>query len=75
VLRERNKLIQYTWPSSDRPSQGISREMETRGKMRQIEVRANSLFYCNRVTWCSTTAHTHIYILPAPLILPQYSRG
>jgi hypothetical protein len=70
VLRERNKLIQYTRPSRDPPSQGISRGMEETGKIRQIEVTANSLFYCNGVTWYSTRTHTF-----TSWPLPWYSRN
>ena len=32
--------------------------METRVKIGQTEVTANSLFYGSRVTWCSTRTHT-----------------
>ena len=35
--------------------------METTGKRRQVEVTKNSLFYCRRITWCSTLTHTHIH--------------
>jgi len=41
---------------------------ETRGKIRQIEVTQNSLFYCSWVTWCSTRAH-----IPTSCPLPWYS--
>jgi len=36
----------------------ISRGVETTWKIRQFEVRENSLFYCSRVTWCSTRTYT-----------------
>ena len=48
-----------TRPSIDPPlSLWIPDRMETRGKIRQTEVTANSLFYGSRVTWCSTRTHT-----------------
>jgi len=39
---------------------GISEGMETTGKLHQIDVTENSLFYCSPVTLCSTTALTLI---------------
>jgi len=35
--------------------------METTGKISQIEVTENNLFYCSQVTWCSTRTHTHTH--------------
>jgi len=35
--------------------------MTTPGKIRPIEFTENSLFYCSRVTWCPTRAHTFTF--------------
>jgi hypothetical protein len=43
--------------------------METAGKIDQIEVTANSLFYRSQTTYCSPEHTT--YILLAALILPK----
>jgi hypothetical protein len=42
-------------PSWNRISEGGYRQQ---GKISPIEVTTNSLFYCSRVTWSSTKAHT-----------------
>jgi hypothetical protein len=46
----------------------------TTKKIRPVAVTEDSLFYCNRDTGCSTRIRTHIYILPAALIMPDDSR-
>jgi len=48
--------------------------MGTTGKVCKFEFTENTLFYCSRITWCTTRAHIH-YILPALLILPKDSSG
>jgi hypothetical protein len=47
--------------------------MEATGKMRQIEITENSLFYKNQNTIVYQS--THIYILLAAFILPKVFRG
>ena len=51
------------------------RGMEKTGKVRQKEIREYTLFYCSRVSWCSSRAHIYIYIRSGALILRKDSRG
>jgi hypothetical protein len=53
-----------TQPSTDPPSsQGIvGGRVETTGKIRQIKVAEDRLFYCSWTTWCSPE---HIHLHPA----------
>jgi len=44
--------------------------LETTGKIRQIEMTENSLFYCSQTIYCSPE-HTHTHILHAAFIFPN----
>jgi len=52
-------------------TENIGEGIETTGKIRQIEITANSLFYRSRNTLC-LPEHTHVLL--AVLLFPKWSR-